>query len=137
VKTQTRNRGWRILLVVGTSVLVLAAVSLYDSEAWVGEVLVTFGEGELRVEQYPHQYPPSLRRHAAEVRFGRTIYGRYVEVGAVPLSGLGLALCAWPIAAMWRGRRRPGDCESCGYDRRGIAVGAPCPECGTPAVHSP
>jgi hypothetical protein len=27
-------------------------------------------------------------------------------------------------------RRRLGLCTRCGYDRRGIAAGAPCPECG-------
>ncbi|HVU64866.1 MAG TPA: hypothetical protein VHC70_12875, partial [Phycisphaerales bacterium] len=29
----------------------------------------------------------------------------------------------------WR-RRRGGRCVKCGYDRAGLAAGAPCPECG-------
>ncbi len=50
---------------------------------------------------------------------------------------------ATTIAWVWRGvltfraarRVRGGLCASCGYDRRGLATGTPCPECGgLPAV---
>lgn len=50
------------------------------------------------------------------------------------------ALALWPVVLMtgipgawlWatRPRRGPGDCPACGYDRRGIDGGRPCPECG-------
>jgi hypothetical protein len=49
----------------------------------------------------------------------------------IPMSPV---LCA--AAALWygdiRARRRGRDtCRSCGYDRRGLAADAKCPECGT------
>jgi hypothetical protein len=45
-----------------------------------------------------------------------------------------VALTLIPAALLWYAdRRRPGPraCGGCGYDRRGLAVGAKCPECGT------
>jgi hypothetical protein len=39
-----------------------------------------------------------------------------------------------PAAILWRADRRgraPGLCGGCGYDRRGLAADAKCPECGT------
>lgn len=45
-------------------------------------------------------------------------------------------LAATPAFFLWRGdvrtarRRRAGRCLSCGYDRRGLAPDAKCPECG-------
>lgn len=45
----------------------------------------------------------------------------------------GAAMCAlWsivPLTRRWR-RRRRGACVGCGYDLRGLANGAVCPECG-------
>lgn len=44
---------------------------------------------------------------------------------------MGGAAMTWAISA----RRRaigPHQCRSCGYDRRGLAPGAPCPECAAP-----
>jgi hypothetical protein len=52
----------------------------------------------------------------------------------------------WPLMVvsalaatwLWRtdfvGRRRPGLCPSCGYDRRGLDAAGPCPECGAVAA---
>lgn len=37
---------------------------------------------------------------------------------------------AWHVPVRARLRRRRGDCSSCGYDRRGLAATAACPECG-------
>ena len=42
-------------------------------------------------------------------------------------------LTAGPAALLWYADRRrsaPGSCGRCGYDRRGLAVGVKCPECG-------
>jgi hypothetical protein len=39
-----------------------------------------------------------------------------------------------PVGLLWWADRRcvrPGRCSGCGYDRRGLAAGAKCPECGT------
>ena len=57
-----------------------------------------------------------------------------------------LVIPMWPLAAatgigallLWwserpERRRRLGQCAACGYDRRGLAVAAPCPECGAVA----
>lgn len=42
-----------------------------------------------------------------------------------------VGLCLWgAVSLRMRWRRREGVCEACGYDRRGLAVGAACPECG-------
>jgi hypothetical protein len=47
------------------------------------------------------------------------------------------AAIAWglyqlPLAIRRRRRRHSDSCVKCGYDRRGLAVGAACPECGRP-----
>jgi len=49
------------------------------------------------------------------------------------------AAIAWglwliPPAIRRRLRRRAGKCVKCGYDRRGLPEGAPCPECAGPAA---
>lgn len=41
-----------------------------------------------------------------------------------------LAITMVPPALITRLRRRRNLCEACAYDRRGLALGAPCPECG-------
>jgi hypothetical protein len=44
-----------------------------------------------------------------------------------------LVVAAIPTGLLWwrdRKRRGPGACVKCGYDLKGLAVGAPCPECG-------
>jgi hypothetical protein len=51
-----------------------------------------------------------------------------------PISLLGLVGAApWGIVIR-RQRAKLGLCRSCGYDRRGLAEDAPCPECGVSAT---
>ncbi len=38
---------------------------------------------------------------------------------------------AWRLDTLTTRRERHGACPSCGYDRSGLALPAPCPECGT------
>jgi hypothetical protein len=54
------------------------------------------------------------------------------------LSSCGVSLAAFSLwFFLWRRLRRPerrtelGQCPECGYDRRGLAADAKCPECGT------
>jgi hypothetical protein len=46
------------------------------------------------------------------------------------LSGGGWALVWWRPILRDRQLRRANRCLRCEYDRRGLAAGAPCPECG-------
>jgi len=46
----------------------------------------------------------------------------YAALWLIPFGGVG-------IVRRWR-RRRRGQCTGCAYDRKGIAPGQPCPECG-------
>jgi hypothetical protein len=56
----------------------------------------------------------------------------------VPLWIPAILLGAW-AGLLWRAHLSSGDrwrCAWCGYDRRGLAADAACPECGTPATSS-
>jgi hypothetical protein len=62
----------------------------------------------------------------------------YARVAAFRMFGVSvlypLALTLIPAGLLWyadRRRLRPGLCGGCGYDRRGLAADAKCPECGT------
>jgi hypothetical protein len=61
--------------------------------------------------------------------------GELFNVGALGASLLyPIALTLIPAALLWYTNRRrfgPGSCKKCGYDSRGLAPDAKCPECGT------
>jgi hypothetical protein len=48
-----------------------------------------------------------------------------------------LLVCSGSAFATWRRAHKPGRtpglCSNCGYDLRGLAHNAPCPECGPPS----
>jgi hypothetical protein len=41
-----------------------------------------------------------------------------------------IAVLVWTLIP----RRRANECPKCRYDQKGLKVGTPCPECGTPVV---
>ena len=57
--------------------------------------------------------------------------------GDVGFYGILLAAVVRGSAALrsWR-RARSGQCGYCGYDRRGLALEAACPECGRPGIQT-
>lgn len=56
----------------------------------------------------------------------------------VPLSNIALAVLG-AGAILWHldRRRLAHQCRKCGYDRRGLAAEAICPECGAAATRTP
>jgi hypothetical protein len=64
----------------------------------------------------------------------------WIEIGIpywMPLAPmLAVAACFWH-GVIRRHRVKAGVCPGCGYDRRGLAADAKCPECGTPASPAP
>jgi hypothetical protein len=52
--------------------------------------------------------------------------------GTIPLWPIPLLLTSAALWTWWRRiqNRVPGHCRACRYDLRGLALGAPCPECG-------
>lgn len=63
-------------------------------------------------------------------------WSRSSGVATAPLWPFAGALmgAGWLLASSgWRARRGPGSCRQCGYDLRGTAAGAVCPECGEKA----
>ncbi len=69
--------------------------------------------------------------------FGST--GLVYRVAAAPLWAVSLVTIVVPARRLARAtadhsRRRRGLCRRCGYDRRGLPPGGPCPECGSAAA---
>jgi hypothetical protein len=111
-----------------------------------------FNEGRLCATQWSQRVGPSLYGHqhlmAMSWRYdtqdiddrvqtiARTVY---VPLWVPVAAGFLFAETCWAVVAIRRRRRRRTDrCIACGYDRRGLAQGAPCPECGalTPSTAS-
>ena len=110
---------------------------------------VCVGGGALRVAWQPLSAPLTIPishtgfRHGLLIREARGLWGWKPEWGkpgatvyaSVPL-WMPFAAMVLPAGALWRrdireARRARGGCASCGYDRRGLAADAKCPECGT------
>lgn len=61
------------------------------------------------------------------------IYAAGFAINAILFAAASAVLCTLPLVIRPIIRARKGRCPHCGYDRRGIAVGAVCPECGRAA----
>jgi hypothetical protein len=59
-----------------------------------------------------------------------------VPIWPFALATGGCAFALWHADIRARRRARVGVCIGCGYDRRGIAADATCPECGTVPTNS-
>jgi hypothetical protein len=78
-----------------------------------------------------------LDRHDLEFVLGRetSLSGTsYYLPLLIPMLATALpAGLMWRAAIIRRRKSRTGLCPACGYDRRGLAVGVKCPECGSAA----
>lgn len=85
------------------------------------------------------QEPTAMRWKYESFDFGNAAQGILGHCYAIPLwPPLLFAIIAttvlwWPVLRGWR-RERAGCCARCGYERRGLAPDAKCPECGANPV---
>ena len=136
-----------------TLVLMAAAwiVSLWWTVAWKAErySFYLIVQGAVGVQRWPGGTPRSgvedLGLHAWRGSVGwsdfrwwpRAEKPRFSQA-MLPL-WVPLIVVAVPTGLVWRAdrraarRERKGECLTCGYDRRGLAPDAGCPECGTVA----
>ena len=125
------SRWWNIQLQHGGD----RYVSLHSGAVWFGTVPPRRGE---RVRLKPGLYATKLD---SGTHTGMVWSVQRFNVMGYPL----VAIPTWPAAVVLLStaalvmknpvraalRRRRGACLACGYDRRGLAPQAPCPECGT------
>ena len=107
---------------------------------FLGSLPVMF-EMRPRLHMYAQRsVPGGLTRYAPEpASWPRWGPNGGVTLGFLPL-WLPFTIFTLPAATLFHRdrrlarRRRAGMCVKCGYDRRGLAPGAICPECGAPAA---
>ena len=76
--------------------------------------------------------PCGLRWLRWDFEDGGDQYGRVVAIPMWTVAALVAAIAAplWTLHLRARHRARVGLCKGCGYDRKGLAIDAKCPECG-------
>ena len=101
--------------------LTSGALVVEERAAWSGLVL-----RDWMVGRHPWVLPTAWYRRTPLAGIGGT------TATVIPLwpGVVGLGLCAWALRA--KGRRE-GCCAQCGYELKGLGVGAVCPECGSAA----
>ena len=109
--------------------------SVYIDVGWIGIArFPTVPKGwESYAGGYDYEQPPKTLHDIAiwGVRFS---YWRLWMPIWLPLSCILLpTAAAWRLDALARRRARTTQCFKCSYDRRGLAAGAVCPECGADA----
>lgn len=138
----------------GGAVAVILLVGVWVASWWwwiqltpSGATQITIARGRLFVEgrtaSWPNRwqvdfiadvdYPP--------VEFSWVFYAvtdpqntnRYVPLWLPTLLIFIPSACAWWLDLRAMRRARIGLCRACGYDRRGLAAGSVCPECGAGA----
>jgi len=137
----------------GGAILTLFLVALWIGSGWFNVASwsanggVAIGYGELRIGAVnaaslkpPPGTPERIRWefhwHPFELRW-RSVWGSSPIAWSLSLSlwvpcvpTIGVTLIAWWLDKVSRGRARVPRCPKCGYDLRGLGVGAVCPECG-------
>ncbi len=105
----------------------------WRSSGWIYDVL---GEGVDACSAWRPDY-----RRIGDAYAGTPPYKAVIHAATIPAwqPAIVLAPLAWILLAgamRERRRARMGRCAACGYPLAGLALGAPCPECGGPTKAS-